>query len=152
MTTPIDTQTKINDVYRTAILSAFDSNDEPLTNADLSGAVLGGVEAAEVMRYIKEPFVPVLVSMIANGTLACWATDDEGIRYDLFTRVDGEELERAEAGRVVAQEFSDSTYVTVAGYNDPANWRAPLDDTIAKIAGDMVDSLLSPPKGDETVH
>ncbi len=144
--TPMDTQTRINDIYRRAIIALLSESNEPIDNSGMSMGILGGAQEAEVLRYIEEPYAPALVSLVANKTIACWHAKRDGSRgnkeyllYDMYHRIDPEISNDAWEK---AQEFVAETYTKEGGYNNPANWRAHPDEVIARVAKATADDEI----------
>jgi len=131
MMTPIDTQTLINETYRTAIVSVLEAQNGPITREELNTLLLGGTVGPEVERLIVEPYVPALAQLVISGVVCqCGGkTHDESEEDSKVTFLMREKAtyeQRAESSaRLLTQKNQNYDL-----WNDPTRWRKDLDGAV----------------------
>lgn len=131
MMTPIDTQTLINETYRTAIVSVLEAQNEPVTREGLNRLLLGGTVGPEVERLIVEPYVPALAQLVISGIIcqcggAALDEDGEDATVTFMMREKATYEQRAESeARLRNQRNQDYDK-----WNDPTLWRKDLDEAV----------------------
>ena len=133
MTTAIDTQRKVNGVYKEAILEVLTATNTPLDREEFNVAVLGGQEAAELPRWIMEPYTPALAILIEEDQVVMFQNFDFDEDHDEYGKV-----MYALRDRVTDEQRANSDQIreeqTTFNWNDPTNWRVPLDDAAKAVA------------------
>ena len=131
MMTPIDTQTLINETYRTAIVSVLEAQNGPVTREELNTLLLGGTVGPEVERLIVEPYVPALAQLVISGVICqCGGRardeSEEDSPVTFLMREKATYQQRAESSaRLLTQKNQNYDQ-----WNNPTLWRKDLDDAV----------------------
>jgi len=88
----IATQTAVNDIYREALIELVTAQNGPLDNFVIADLMQGGLSAAEYERGAMEPYVPALLSLVANGTFVYYPDEHGTYQIDLTSRASADQI------------------------------------------------------------
>jgi len=121
-------QTKINQIYKDALVKVIGSQNGPIDREVLNNLLLGGTLASEVERDTVEPYVPALAQLVLTDVLVQFegksADGGEAIVFDLYARATPEQIAESNEMRG-RQEHQD-----VEEWNDPSILRDTLEDAV----------------------
>ena len=125
-------QTKINQVYKDALVKVIGSQNGPIDREVLNNLLLGGTLASEVERDTVEPYVPALAQLVLTDVLVQYegksSDGDDAIVFDLYTRATPEQIVESNEMRG-RQEHQDAEE-----WNDPSILRDNLTDAVREAA------------------
>lgn len=130
MTNYTDTQTRVNAVYRAAILETLAANPAGLDREELNEALLGGTEPPEVTRWVLEPYTPAMAQLV-NDDEVCMFTED---RHDIPECVVFSLRSNCTRDQQVESDLHRESSMPDQDWNDPTNWRMTYNDAADEYA------------------